>query len=93
LALDELSKKGEFDVVGHDVGGTLDVATLHEELEVGHDLVLELLEPFMEFHVVLVGDGVIVLATASLAPISLCEFEGVVDLIVKDAVPFGSLAI
>jgi hypothetical protein len=31
LALNELSKKGKFDVVGHDVGGSLDVAALHEK--------------------------------------------------------------
>ena len=30
LALDELSEEAELNVVGHDVGGTLDVATLHE---------------------------------------------------------------
>jgi hypothetical protein len=93
LALDELSKEAEFDVVGHDVGGTLDVSTLHEELEVGHDLVLELLEPFVELHVVLVGDGVIVLASPSLAPVGLCELEGMVDLCVEGAVPVGGLLV
>lgn len=30
LALDKLSEKRELDVVRHDVGGTLDVAALHE---------------------------------------------------------------
>jgi len=30
LTLDELSEEGEFEVVGHDVGWTLDVAALHE---------------------------------------------------------------
>ena len=93
LALDELSEEGELDVVGHDVRGTLDVAALHEELEVGHDLVLELLEPFVELHVVLVGDGVVVLASAGLAPVGLCELQGVVDLCVEGAVPFCGLLV
>jgi len=93
LALDELSEKGELDVVGHDVGGTLNVTALHQQLEVGHDLVLELLEPLVELHVVLVGDGVIVLTSSSLAPIGLCEFEGMVNFSVEGAVPFGGLGI
>jgi len=80
LTLDELSEESEFEVVGHDVGWTLDVASLHEELEVGHDLVLELLKPFVKLHVVLVGDGVVVLASTGLAPVGLCELEGMVDL-------------
>jgi hypothetical protein len=33
----------------------------------------------MEFHVVLVGDGVIVLASTSFAPVSLCEFESMIE--------------
>jgi len=93
LALDELSEKGEFDVVGHDVGGTLDVAALHEELEVRHDLVLELLEPLVELHVVLVGDGIVVLASAGLAPVGLGQLQGVVDLGVEGAVPFCGLLV
>jgi hypothetical protein len=60
---------------------------------VRHDLVLELLEPLVEFHVVLVGDGVIVLTSTSLAPKGLCELEGMVDLIVEGAIPFGGLGI
>ena len=32
--------------------GHLDVYTVHEELEVGHDLVLELLEQFVELSAV-----------------------------------------
>jgi hypothetical protein len=93
LTLDELAEKGEFDVVGHDVGWPLDVAALHEELEVGHDLVLELLEPLVELHVVLVGDGVVVLASAGLAPVGLCELQGVVDLRVEGAVPVRGLLV
>ena len=93
LTLDEFSEKGEFEVVGHDVGGTLDVAALHEELEVGHDLVLELLEPFVEFHVVLVCDGVVVLASTGLAPVGLCELQGVVDLGVEGTVPVCGLLV
>jgi hypothetical protein len=71
-------RRREFDVVEHDAGQTLDVATLHEELEVGHDLVLELLEPFVELHMV-VGDGVVVLALTGdtgLVPVYLCELQG-----------------
>jgi len=93
LALDELSEEGELDVVGHNVGGTPDVAALHEELEVGHDLVLELLKPFVELHVVLVGDGVVVLASTGLAPVGLCELQGVVDLGVEGAVPLCGLLV
>jgi hypothetical protein len=91
LALDEPPEEGEFDIVGHDVGGALDVSTLHEELEVRHDLVLELLEPFVELHVILVRDGVIVLSSTGLAPVGLCELEGAGDLGVEDAVPFRGL--
>ena len=93
LALDKLSEKGELDVVGHDVGGALNVTALHQQLEVGHDLVLELLKPLMEFHMVLVGDGVIVLTATSLAPVGLCELEGMVNFIVEGAIPFGGLDI
>jgi len=93
FTLDELAEEGEFDVVGHDVGGTLDVAALHEELEVGHDLVLELLEPFVELHVVLVGDRVVVLASTGLAPVGLCELQGVVDFGVEGAVPVRGLLV
>jgi hypothetical protein len=93
LTLDKLSEEGEFEVIGHDVGWTLDVSPLHEQLEVGHDLVLELLKPFMELHVVLVGDGVVVLASTGLAPVGLCELEGMVDLCVEGAVPVCGLLV
>ena len=93
LAFDELSEKGELDVVWHDVGRTLDVAALHKELEVGHDLVLELLEPLVELHVVLVGDGVVVLASTGLTPVGLCELQGMVDLGVEGAVPVCGLLV
>lgn len=93
LALDKLSEKGELDVVGHDVGGTLNVTALHQQLEVGHDLVLELLEPLVELHVVLVGHGVIVLTSTGLAPICFCELEGMVDFIVEVAIPLCGLGI
>jgi hypothetical protein len=88
---DEPSEEGEFEVVGHYVGWTLDVAALYEELEVGHHLVLELLEPLLKLHVVLVGLGVVVLASAGLAPEGLCELDGVVDLRVQNAVPICGL--
>ena len=47
VALDELAEEGQLDLVWHDVGRALDVALLHEELEVAHRLVLELLKPFV----------------------------------------------
>jgi hypothetical protein len=53
MALDEFSEKAQFNVVEHDVGGPL---ILHEELEVGHVLVLELLKP-LALHVVLLVMG------------------------------------
>jgi hypothetical protein len=93
LALDELSEESELDVVEHNVGGTPDVAALHEELAVGHDLVLELLKPFVEIHVVLVGDGVVVLASTGLAPVGLCELQGVVDLCVEGAISVRGLLV
>ena len=93
LALDELAEEGELNVIGHDVGGTLDVSALHEELEVGHDLVLELLEPLVELHVVLVGDGVVVLPSTGLAPVGLGQLEGAGDLGVKGAVPVRGLLV
>ena len=43
--LNELLEEGEFDVVGHDIGWALNIAALHEQLEVGHNLVLVSLPP------------------------------------------------
>lgn len=69
LTLDELAEEREFNVVGHDVWGALDIATLHEEFKVGHDLVLQLLEPLVKFHVLLVRLRIIVLAAPGFAPV------------------------
>ena len=77
----------------HDVGRALYVALLHEEFEVGHALVLELLKPLVELHVVLVSAGVVVLAPTGLAPIRLCELEGCLNFAVEDSVPFCGLAV
>ena len=52
MTLDELSEKAQFNAVEHDVGPLI----LHEELEVGHVLVLELLKSFT-LHVVLLAMG------------------------------------
>ena len=52
VTLDELSEKAQFNAVEHDVGPLI----LHEELEVGHVLVLELLKSFT-LHVVLLAMG------------------------------------
>ena len=93
LAFDELAEEGELYVIGHDVWGTLDVSALHEELEVGHDLVLELLEPLVELHVVLVRDGVVVLPSTGLAPVGLGELECAGDLCVEGAVPVCGLLV
>ena len=72
---------------------TLNVALLHEQLEVAHDLILELLEPFMEFHMVLVCPCIVVLTATSLAPLCLCQLERVVDLGVEYTVPLRRLAV
>ena len=50
VAFDELSEKAQFNVVEHNVGPLI----LHEELRVGHVLVLELLKP-LALHVVLLA--------------------------------------
>ena len=60
LSLDKFAQKRELDVVGHDVWWTLNFALLHEQLQVGHDFVLELLQPFMQLHVILVGASITV---------------------------------
>lgn len=93
LAVDELAHERKLEVVRHHVRRALDLALLHEELELGHDLVLELLEPLVELHVVLVRARVVVLAATGLAPVGLCFLEGVLDLVVEDAVPLGGLAV
>lgn len=93
LPLDEFAEEGEFDVVGHDVRRAVDLALLHEHLEVGHDLVFELLKPFVQFHVVLVCTRIVVLPPARLAPVGLGELEGAGDLAVEDAVPLGCLLV
>ena len=93
LSLDELAEEGELDVIGHQVGRALDLPLLHEHLEMRHDLVLELLEPLVEFHVVLVGARVVVLPPSCLPPVRLRKFQGAIDLGVECAVPIASLAI
>ena len=93
LSLDELAQESELDVVGHDVWGTLDLALLHEHLEVGHDLVLELLKPLVKLHVILVRARIVVLPATGLSPVGLGQLEGAVDLGVERAVPIASLAI
>ena len=59
----------------------------------GHRLVLELLEPFMKLHMVLVRTSVVVLSAAGLAPVGLGELERAGDLAVEDAVPLGRLTV
>lgn len=93
LALDEFAEKGELDVVGHYVRRALYFALLHEELEMRHDLVLELLQPFVQLHVVLIRARVVVLAPPGLAPVCLCELEGAGDLAVEQTVPLGGLSV
>ena len=52
----ELAIECELDAVKYNIGGYLDVAMLHEELEVGHVPVFEQPEQFMELFVALSVD-------------------------------------
>lgn len=52
----ELAIGCELDAAEYDIGGYLDVSMLHEELEVGHVLVFEQPEQFMELFVALSVD-------------------------------------
>lgn len=82
VAFDESSQKRKFDVVGHDIRRALDVALLHEQFEMGHGLVFQLLKPLVELHMILISTGVVILASPCLAPVGFCEFEGAIDLVV-----------
>jgi hypothetical protein len=46
-----------------------------------HDFFLELLEPLVELHVVLVRDGVVVLSSTSLAPVRLGREDALLALV------------
>ena len=52
----EFAIECELDAVEYNIGGYLDVAMLHEELQVGHVLVFEQPEQFMELFVSLSVD-------------------------------------
>jgi hypothetical protein len=58
-----------------------------------HDLIFQLLEPLMEFHMVLICGNVVVLPSSSLAPEGFGVFESFGDLAVENSVPFASLTI
>lgn len=47
LSLDKLPEEGELDVVRHDIRRPLDVSALHQQFQMGHDFVLQLLQPFV----------------------------------------------
>jgi hypothetical protein len=93
LAFDEFSQKGKLDVVRHKIRGALDIALLHQQLQMRHRLIFQLLQPLMKLHVVLICACVVVLPSSGLTPIRLCHFESAVDLVVERAVPFASLAV
>lgn len=88
LALDEATHEGEFEVVRHDVRWAGYLAFLEKELEVGHSLVLELLEPLVELHVILVCASVVVLTAAGLPPVRFCLLKRTLDLTIEQTVPF-----
>lgn len=89
LAVDEAAHEGELDMVWHDIGRASDLALLEKELEVGHTFVLELLQPLVQFHMVLVGARVVILTTTGLPPESFCFLEGAIDLCIQQAIPLG----
>ena len=90
LALDEATHERELEMIGHDIWWTRYLPLLEEQLEMGHRLVLELLEPFMKLHMVLIRTRIVVLSAAGLAPVGLCLLEGALNLVVEHAVPNGS---
>lgn len=71
----------------------MDFALLHEDLEMRHDFVLKLLEPFVKFHVILICPRVVVLPATCFTPVRLRKLESAVDLGVERAVPIAGLAI
>ena len=93
LSLNELAQERELQVIRHNVRRSLNFAFLHEQFEMGHDFVLQLLKPLVQLHVVLIGAGVIVLTSPSFSPIRLCEFERTSNLAVKRAVPVACLSV
>lgn len=93
LSLDELPQERELQVVRHNVWRALDLALLHEQFEMGHDFVLQLLKPLVQLHVILIGTSVIILTSPSLSPIRLRELERTGDFAVECAVPVACLSI
>lgn len=75
LAGYETPHKRQVDAVRHGIRRALDLALLHEQLEVGHALVLELLQPLVQLHVVLVRARVVVLPPAGLPPVRLRQLQ------------------
>lgn len=93
LALDKFLKECELQVICHVVRRPLDVAFLHEHFQVGHGLVLELLQPLVKFHVILVSAGIIVLPSPGLAPVRFGELKSTYDFGIQSTVPVTSLAV
>ncbi len=93
LPFDKFSEECQLDVVCHDIRGALNIAFLHEQFEVRHRLVLQLLQPLVQLHVILIRAGVVILTSAGFAPVSFRHLEGAVDFVVEGAVPFAGLPI
>lgn len=93
LPVDEPLEEAELEVVGHDIRRALYLPLLHEQFEVRHDLVFELLQPLVKFHVVLISTGIVILPAPSLAPVGLGQLESAVDLGVEDTIPFCGLTV
>ena len=93
LPFNELAEESELDIVRHDVGGALNFALLHEHFKMGHDLVLELLEPLVQLHVVLVRACIVVLPATRLAPVRLRELKCTSDFGVECAIPIARLTV
>lgn len=93
LPLNKLLKECELDVFRHDVWWSLNLSFLHKKLKVCHDFVFELLQPLVEFHMILVRLRIVVLPASCLSPVGLRKFERVIDFSVQNSVPLARLSI
>lgn len=86
-SLDVFPQERELEMVLHYIRRTLDIALLHEKLKMAHDLVFKLLEPFVQFHMVLIGLLVIILSSSGLSPVRFGLLQGAIDIVVEQTVP------
>jgi hypothetical protein len=93
LSLDKFPEKRQFDVVWHGVWWSLNIAFLHEKLQVRHRLVFQLLQPLVKFHVVLISPCIVILASSGFAPVSFRHFECAINFIVERPIPIACLSI